>query len=191
MGREEMNPELIPFLGLLLHSVRTSAPEDYIELHIRNLRQMGASIELIETFLQSRLKIELSIKNGAGSGQIAEDIIRFLTESTLKGDHVSTRGVEKVISSGAYMWMSAPNRSTDEDTQYKWHTRGLDRGYEMAEMLADKREDYLRMTSFFGNANEPYRTAFLDAINQDDDGKHEIKTTGRALIRAGLAKHFE
>ncbi|MEK9166897.1 MAG: hypothetical protein AAB836_01195 [Patescibacteria group bacterium] len=188
LNRERISPEILPKIGMLLESFRLGDGENIIKSQIKDLHQMGAHPNLVETFLKTRMEVKLSIQNGAGSAYIADNIMRFLKESALKGDHVSTYGEDQVISAGAYMWMSAPNRRTRESTKYLWHTRTPSPG---GATEADKAEDLQIFRPFFEGAKEPLRSRFLHEIDKDDEGSHEITTTGGVLIRAGLAERFE
>ncbi len=188
IGHERINPEILPKIGILLESFRLGDGENIIRSQYKDLHQMGAHPNLVETFLKSRMKVEMAIRNGAGSAYICDNIMRFLKEMALKGHDVSTYGEEAVISAGAYMWMSAPNRRTRDSTKYLWHTRTPSRD---GPTEADKEEDLQIFRPFFEGAKEPLRSRFLSAIDEDDKNCHEITTTGGALIMAGLAERFE
>lgn len=164
-------------------------PEGYIRAQLKTLQAMGADHELIETILKSKIKVNLSIQNGAGNREVARDLIRTLKELSLNGGQVSTYGMGEVISAGAYIWMTGDQRYTSHSTKFLWHTSGSAISGSVTE--EDKQEDLQMMRPFFEGAAEPVRSQFLHAIDQDHKGCHEIRTTGAALIRAGLAERFE
>jgi hypothetical protein len=84
------------------------------------------------------------------------------------------------------MWMVGNRRFTLPDTIYFWHTRKPTPGF-ISE--ADKAEDLQMMRGPFYGASEPLRTRFLEGIDQDENGCHEINTRGEVLVRAGLAEY--
>jgi len=187
LNRHKIDPLALVDLGKLLESVRLNVPKNIIRAQLIALADLGVSPEIIEIFLKARIKFDMAIRNGAGNVGMTEAIIRVLEELKHKGDEVSTYGLDKVISAGAYIWKTGAKRYTLDDSQYMWHTLGLDRGLPMGKMLEDKTRDYHDIRSFLETAREPLRSRFIDALNEDDDGKHEIRTSGRTLAHAGLA----
>ena len=185
LGEREVSPEILLKIGMLLESIRMGYHESIVNSQLRDLKEIGADSDLTETLLKTHLKVDITIRNGAGNVTICERIMRFIRESALKGDEVSTRGKDEVISAGAYIWMTAPRRFTNQDTRFLWHTRTP---HPEGATPQDKEEDMQIFRPFFEGAQEPLRSKFLHAIDEDDQGCHEITTTGAVLIRAGLAE---
>lgn len=173
-------------LGILLKSIREGDPEGYLRAQHQALIKMGVGRELIEALLSFKEKVELSIRFGAGDRSIAMDLMRTLEELKRNGAEVETSAEERVISAGAYVWMTGTRRFVQPDSKFLWHTRTPIPGYVTQ---ADKEEDLQLMVPFFYQATEPLRSQFLAAIAQDDKGSHEITTTGNVLVRAGLAEY--
>lgn len=185
---KEIDPDILLRIGELMESLRLGDFDGYTRAQYEQLMRMGASPDLIETLMRTKMKVEVSIRNGAGSSIICKDMMRFLREMATKGDDVSTHSDECAISAGAYMWMSAPKRSTGTKTRYLWHTRTP---HPEGATEEDKAGDLTLFRPFFEGAEEPLRSRFLYAIDEDDNNCHEITTTGAVLIRAGLAERLE
>jgi hypothetical protein len=172
---QEIDPRFFPDIGILLKSIREGDPENYIRTQMDCLVRSGLAHELLDVFLQSKIRVHFEINNGAGSRAMALDLIRFFKELRQKGAQVSTYGRERVISAGAYMLKVGDTCRVLDDTFYMIHTS-----------LACKEEDAADIRSFLDTAKGPDKEAFLEAYHQDDDGRHEITTRGRVLARAGL-----
>lgn len=186
--QKNLGPELIRRLGILLLSIRRADPESYVKKQLQDLDQMGLDMDLLKALLRSRIYVDFTINNGAGDREMAIDIIRLLKELKNRGAAVFTFAKDSAISAGAYIWMTGSQRYARRNSRFLWHTRPVLEGHSTQE---DKNEDLAIMGPFFEQAKEPDRSKFLQAIDSDDQGCHEITTYGETLVRAGLANLFE